>query len=99
MNVWIDKSGNECAGHGVNSFTALGNEYIGSQTDAIDDTVSNDDAAWRKFVGRTENGSGVDYQNALTHVPSPDVPELCAGCLSLERGVVQLPSDRSRESP
>ena len=83
MNVRIDESGDNGKQQGVDVFDIIRRAQVRKQSNGFDSAISNDDAARREFFGRTQNGAGVDNQNAITHARYPNAPELCEGCRRL----------------
>ena len=83
MNMWIDESGDNGKPQGVDVFGILRQSQVRDQSNGIDSAIANDDAARREFFSGTQNGTGVDDQNAITHARYPDAPGLCEGCRRL----------------
>jgi len=80
MNVGIDESRDNGEPQGIDVFGILRQSKVRQQSNGIDSAIPNEDAARREFLSGTQDGTGVDDQNAITHARYPDAPGLCEGC-------------------
>lgn len=83
VNVWIDESGDDGQPQGVDMIGTIRRAHVREQSNGIDSSISNDDAAWRKFVRGAQDRAGIDNQNAITHARFPEAQEPCEGCRRL----------------
>ena len=83
MNMWVNESGDNPESQGVEVFGIFRRSEVRNQSNSLDLSISNDDPARREIFNWTQDSTGVDDKNAITHARNPDGPELCEDCRHL----------------